>query len=244
MFANSLYKPIWRAMNQRLTKTRCLYLCNLWVAFLCGAQQPQAPPLPAPDLIEHNLVNVGMIYPPLLQDIRYATLCNFTGQVLYPFPTAFVHRDVAAALQDVQAELKEQGLCLKILDGYRPFSVQTKMWEIFRDERYVSDPNKSKGKHTRGTAVDVTLVDRMGNELRMPTGYDDFSDKAHRFSSKWSDEERRNSLKLEAVMRKHKFIPFPFEWWHFDYTGWENYPPLDIGFESLGRGVRTAVPAR
>ena len=64
------------------------------------------------------------------------------------------------------------------------------------------------------------------------------------FPRKWTDEERRNSLKLEAVMKKHKFIPFPFEWWHFDYTGWENYPPLDISFESLGRGVRTAVPAR
>ena len=45
-------------------------------------------------------------------------------------------------------------------------------------------------------------------------------------------------------MKKHNFIPFPFEWWHFDYAGWENYPPLDISFESLGRGVRTTVPVR
>ena len=50
-----------------------------------------------------------MIYPPLVQEIRYATLCNFTGEVLYPFPTAFVHRDVAAALQKVQEELKGRG---------------------------------------------------------------------------------------------------------------------------------------
>ena len=228
----------------RKTKTLCFSLCNLGIAFLCNAQQPPAPLSPSPALIEHNLVNVGMIYPPLLQEIRYATMCNFTGQVLYPFPTAFVHRDVAAALQKVQEELKTEGLCLKIFDGYRPFSVQTKMWMLVPDERYVSDPNKSKGKHTRGTAVDVTLVDRMGNELKMPTGYDDFSDKAHRFSSKWSTEERANSLKLEAAMKKHNFIPFPFEWWHYDYTGWENYPPLDISFESLGRGVRTTVPAQ
>jgi D-alanyl-D-alanine dipeptidase len=48
------------------------------------------------------------------------------------------------------------------------------MWELIRDERYVSDPTKSKGKHTRGTAVDVTLVDHRGNELTMPTSYDDF----------------------------------------------------------------------
>jgi zinc D-Ala-D-Ala dipeptidase len=76
------------------------------------------------------------------------------------------------------------------------------MWELIRDERYVSDPTKSKGKHTRGTAVDVTLVDHRGNELTMPTSYDDFSERAHRFSARWTTEERTNSLKLEAVMRK------------------------------------------
>ena len=179
---------------------------------------PEAPPRSSAPL-EHNLVNVTTIYPPLLHEIRYATACNFTGQVLYPFPAAFVHRDVAAALQRVQQDLRKEGLCLKIFDGYRPGSIQFKMWELVRDERYVSDPTESKGKHTRGTAVDVTLVDGMGNELVMPTSYDDFSDKAHRFSAKWTKEERTNSLKLEAVMKKHGFIPFAFEWWHYDYVG-------------------------
>ena len=217
---------------------------------------PDEPPLSSPTpvaqvtaspgraAVAHNLVNVGMIYPPLLQEIRYATTYNFTGEMLYPFATAFVHRDVAAALQRVQEELREEGLGLKIFDGYRPISVQAKMWELVPDERYVSDPKNSRGKHTRGTAVDVTLVDRMGNEQPMPSTYDDFSDRAHRFSKKWKKPERENSLKLEAVMKKHGFVPFPFEWWHFDYTGWENYPPLEIGFEELGRGVKTAVPAR
>jgi zinc D-Ala-D-Ala dipeptidase len=213
-------------------------------AILCHAQQLQPTALPAQAEIEHNLVNVGMIYPPLVQEIRYATLCNFTGEVLYTFPTAFVHRDVAAALQKVQEELKIDGLCLKIFDGYRPLSVQKKMWALVPDERYVSEPGRSKGKHTRGTAVDVTLVDRTGNELKMPTAYDDLSDKAHRYSTKWTVEERRNSLKLESMMKKHNFIPFAYEWWHFDYAGWENYPPLDISFEALGQGVRTAVPVR
>lgn len=217
-------------------------LFGCWIACLSHAQQSQVLPVPSPPvLIEHNLVNVGMIYPPLLQEIRYATTCNFTAQVLYPFPTAFVHRDVAAALQRVQEDLRKEGLCLKIFDGYRPISVQSKMWTHLPDERYVSDPGGSGGKHTRGTAVDVTLVDRLGNELRMPTAYDDFSEKAHRFSRKWTKEERANSLKLEAAMKKHRFIPFAFEWWHFDYAGWENYPTLDISFESLGRGVKTTT---
>jgi D-alanyl-D-alanine dipeptidase len=116
------------------------------------------------------------------------------------------------------------------------------MWEILPDERYVSDPMKSKGRHTRGVAVDVTLVDRHGSELRMPTPYDDFSERAHRFSNKWSEEERRNSLKLEAVMKRNGFAPFPFEWWHYDFRDGEKYPPLNISFDELARGVKTTVP--
>jgi len=192
--------------------------------------------------IEHNLVNVGVVYPPLLQEVRYATAYNFTRRVLYPFAAVFVHKDVVEALQKVQEELEAEGLGLKIYDGYRPISVQGKMWAIVSDPRYVSDPAKGKGKHTRGTAVDVTLVDLRGKELRMPTDYDDFTEKAHRFSTNWSPEERANSLKLEEIMKKHGFVPFPFEWWHYDYRGWENYPPLDIGFEELQRGVTTTLP--
>ncbi len=192
--------------------------------------------------IEHGLVKAETIYPPPLEEVRYATTYNFTGHVLYPFPAVFLHKDAAAALQKVQEELVLQGLGLKIFDGYRPLSVQGKMWQIVPDERYVSDPRKSKGKHTRGTAVDVALVDSMGNELRMPTTYDDFTEKAHRNSKDWTGEERANSLKLEAVMKKQGFVPFPYEWWHFDLEGWEKYPPLDISFAELASGVTTAKP--
>jgi D-alanyl-D-alanine dipeptidase len=164
-------KPV-RAKSRLLR----LCLCAVLTGSVCEAQQARQTASPPPAaVLEHNLVNVGTIHPPLLQEIRYATMCNFTGQVLYPFPAAFVHRDVAISLQKVQEELQAEGLCLKIFDGYRPFSVQKKMWALVPDERYVSDPSKSKGKHTRGTAVDVTLVDRIGNELMMPSTYDDFS---------------------------------------------------------------------
>lgn len=192
--------------------------------------------------IAHGLVRAETIYPPPLEEVRYATTYNFTGHVLYPFPAVFLHKDAAAALQKVQEELASEGLGLKIYDGYRPLSVQSRMWQIVPDERYVSDPKKSKGKHTRGTAVDVALVDHMGNDLRMPTTYDDFTEKAHRTSDKWTGEERSNSLKLEAVMKKHGFVPFPFEWWHYDLENWQNYPPLDISFEELALGVRTTKP--
>jgi zinc D-Ala-D-Ala dipeptidase len=191
--------------------------------------------------VEHKLADTRAIYPPLLQEIRYATTYNFTGYTLYPFPAAYVHADLIAPLQKVQEELAAEGLGLKIYDGYRPLSVQAKMWEVLPDERYVSDPAKSKGRHTRGVAVDVTLVDRYGNELKMPTPYDDFTERAHRFSNKWSAEERRNSLRLEAVMKKNGFAPFPFEWWHYDFRDWDRYPALNISFEDLAQGLKTTV---
>lgn len=212
----------------------------LWCSFAGSGFARDAAPSPAP--MAHHLVNLQEIHPPLLQEIRYATTHNFTGQVLYPFPAAFVHRDVARALQKIQADLQKEGLGLKIYDGYRPLSIQARMWKLVPDERYVSNPATSRGRHARGTAVDITLVDRLGNELPMPSNYDAFTEKAHREGKGWTAEQRANSEKLEAVMKKHGFIPYPFEWWHFDWKNWEKYPPLDISFEELARGKKTAVP--
>lgn len=217
-------------------------LCSILLAAGLGLSSAAADLAPLP---EHHLVNVRTIQPPLLQEIRYATPYNFTKRVLYPFPAAYLHRDVAAALQKVQQDLAAEGLGLKIYDGYRPLAVQGLMWEAVPDERYVSDPSKSRGRHTRGVAVDVTLVDNLGNELPMPTPYDDFTEKAHRSAAaSWTPEQRKNSEKLEAVMKKHGFLPFPYEWWHFDFWGWDKYPPLNISFEDLDRGIRVAEPVR
>ena len=62
----------------------------------------------------------------------------------------------------VQHELAAQGLGLKIFDAYRPLSVQKQMWDFIHDARYVSNPAINAGRHTRGTAIDLTLVDRDG----------------------------------------------------------------------------------
>jgi D-alanyl-D-alanine dipeptidase len=192
--------------------------------------------------IAHHLVAVGSIQPPPLEEIRYATRYNFTGEVLYPVAKAYVQSDTAAALTKVQADLAAEGLGLKIYDGYRPFAVQQKMWDLIHDERYVSNPAVNHGRHTRGTAVDVTLVDRHGNELAMPSSFDDFTDAAHRDSPTMTPEQRANMLRLQTVMARHGFDPFPFEWWHFDLHGWEKYPVLDISFEALGRGEPKTEP--
>jgi len=190
---------------------------------------------PAKPMPDRPLVPIETVRPPLVQEIRYATRHNFTGEVLYPLPRVFLHRDTARALQRVQRELAKRGLGLKVWDAYRPLSVQQKMWNLIRDERYVSNPAKNKGRHTRGTAVDVTLVDKLGRELPMPSDFDDFSGRAHRDFRGGTAEQRRNRQLLQSVMERYGFVPFPTEWWHFDLKNWENYPPLDLSIERLAQ---------
>lgn len=188
---------------------------------------------------ERALSAAGLVEPSRLDksivlDIRYATDNNFTGQKVYPAARCYLRAGIAERLLRVQAALRSQGLGLKVFDCYRPFSVQERFWSIMPDERYVLEPVRKNGvivkssRHNKGAAVDVTLVDARGVELPMPTGYDDFSTKAHRDDVSASPEARKNSLLLEKAMAAQGFEPLPTEWWHFDGPGWQQYPPLDL----------------
>ncbi len=111
-------------------------------------------------------------------DIRYASNNNFTGEVIYNQPKAFVRLPVAKALQEVQSELNSMGLGLKIFDAYRPYAATLRFYEVYPDTMFVAAPWHGS-RHNRGCAVDVSLVDlESGNELQMPSAFDDFSEKA------------------------------------------------------------------
>jgi len=175
-----------------------------------------------------DLVDVQKVVPGIVLDIRYATTNNFTGQKLYPFAGCYLRRAAAEKLAAAQSELKPLGYGLKIYDGYRPLSVQRKMWEVFPQPGYVADPKKGS-RHNRGAAVDVTLIRLSdGTELPMPTPYDDFTERAHRNYSDLPAEVIQNRQLLECVLTKYGFVGLPTEWWHFDDRDWRNYPLLDI----------------
>jgi len=108
------------------------------------------------------------------------------------------------------------------------------MWELVPDSRYVADPRKGS-RHNRGAAVDVTLVDSSGNELLMPTAFDDFTERASRSSPDAPPEALRHRALLEQAMSSEGFLPLPSEWWHFDDPEWQKYPLLDVPFEELLR---------
>lgn len=115
-----------------------------------------------------TLINVKELAPNIRVEMRYATSDNFTKSVLYDAAVCLLNEPAARRLARVQARLEKEGLGLKVWDCYRPLDVQQKLWDIVPDDRYVANP-KTGSRHNRGASVDLTLVDKNGNELEMPT---------------------------------------------------------------------------
>jgi D-alanyl-D-alanine dipeptidase len=170
-----------------------------------------------------TIVNIQSVNSHVVLDIRYATTNNFTGKKVYDSANCLLRASTARKLSDAQRELEQSGLGLKVYDCYRPLAVQRKFWSLVPDERYVANPAKGS-RHNRGAAVDLTLVDRNGQELPMPTPFDDFTDKAHRDYTQLPPEALKNRSLLEQVMTRHGFVGLPTEWWHFDDADWPSYP--------------------
>lgn len=179
---------------------------------------------------ETDLVRVADYIPDALQELKYATSDNFTGAVIYNFQDIYLRYGTVQKLSAVRKELAGMGLNIKIWDGFRPVSAQFKLWEICPDDTYVANPNVGYSNHSRGFAVDLTLVDADGQELEMPTAFDDFSGKADRNYGDVSPAAAENSRLLEQVMTKHGFKGYSGEWWHYnDSTRYEVEHVFDPG---------------
>jgi len=180
-----------------------------------------------------KLVDLEMVIPGITLDIRYATSNNFTHQKVYNEAKAYLRLPAAKALASIEAELKKQGLGLKVYDAYRPYAATMLFWEIIKDTLFVAAPWKGS-RHNRGCAVDVSLIDlRTGKELEMPTGFDDFTEKAGATYMKLPASAIENRNILIREMQKHGFTVYPSEWWHYDFNGWDGYPLMDLSFEEL-----------
>lgn len=179
-----------------------------------------------------TLVDIQKLIPNIRVDLLYATPNNFTKETIYDFTCCLLVEEAALKLKRAQEEIESIGLGFKVWDGYRPLSAQEKFWSILPDERYISNPKKG-GRHTRGTAVDLTLVTlKEGQELPMPTPFDEFTERAHRSWQGGTKEELANREFLQEVMERHGFIGLPTEWWHFDLIGWEKMAPLADHFSN------------
>ena len=176
--------------------------------------------------MSHPLVAITPETHQVLIHLAYATPDNVAGQVIYDRAHCLLHRDAEACLRRAVRAASAQGLALKIFDAFRPHEAQVKLWETAPDQAYVADPVIGSN-HTRGTAIDLTLVDASGEELDMGTGFDDMTSASHHFSDAVSPAAQANRLLLMKLMEDAGFVHLPHEWWHYALPGNERYPLID-----------------
>lgn len=149
-------------------------------------------------------------------DMKYATPDNFLKQAVYECGDCYLRKSTAEALVKANAEFLKLGYRIKLFDCYRPLAVQKKMWKILPGTHYVANPAKGS-KHNRGAAVDLTLVDKDGNELDMGTPFDFFGKEAHHTCTTLPKKVLENRKLLKDILNKYNFKSIYSEWWHYEY---------------------------
>jgi zinc D-Ala-D-Ala dipeptidase len=213
----------------------CLLLASVGMPGRALAAEPvHVSPANTPE--EVGLVDIAALVPDIRLDIRYAGSQNFVGEKVqgYLAPKCYLLRPVAEALQNVEQDLRRQGLALKIFDCYRPVRAVKHFvaWAADLDDQRTKPtyyPNLGKGElldgyiaeasgHSRGATVDLTVMRCVGNdctELDMGTAFDFFDVRANTDHSGVTPMQRANRRLLVDAMARHGFGNYPMEWWHY-----------------------------
>jgi len=221
----------------------CLFVVALMgLIFLSPAKDQQAS-------LRQGFVDLQEYIPTLMVDLRYAGEDNFVGKRVdgYEVQRGVASLQTAQAMKKVQADLVAYGLGLKVFDAYRPQRAVDHFvrWagnlaETSTKARYYPNVAKKdlipddyiapKSGHSRGSAVDVTLID-LGSkvELDMGSGFDHFGPRSHSENPELNKEQRANRLLLRTLMERHGFAHYPKEWWHYSLTN-EPFPDTYFDF--------------
>lgn len=189
------------------------------------------------------------VIPDALLEIRYYSTLNFVGERIdaYKAPVAYLTKETAYALKNASDDLKKQGYIIEIFDAYRPQSAvdHFKRWakdldatemkpyfypNVDKSELFSRGYIAEKSGHSRGAAVDLTIVDMMsGQELDMGSAFDFFGEVSHsEYTEGLSEAQINNRRILRKAMTENGFKPMAEEWWHFSL---ENEPYPDTYFD-------------
>ena len=159
-------------------------------------------------------------------ELIYASENNFTGQVIYDHALCFLHPQAEACLRQAITGARALGFRLKILDAFRPQEAQEALWEVAPNPDYIADPAVGSN-HTRGVALDVTLIGADGLVLDMGTPVDTMSAASHHFHELHAAPVQLNRMKLLTVMLEAGFVHHPREWWHYQLPEAGRFPLIN-----------------
>ncbi len=222
--------------NVLLTKRRnSHYFIYALLCLLLFSNCAPKPPFEKGNFKPSDLTELVKLDPTIHLDIRYATNNNLVGRPVYSEARAFLQRPAAEALINVNEALKPFGYGLLIFDGYRPWSVTKIFWDStpLENKKFVANP-KEGSRHNRGCAIDLSLYDLVsGKEVQMTGDYDEMSERSYINYSGGTEEQRHLRDLLKSKMQDHGFVVYEYEWWHFDYQGWETYRIQNIPFSEI-----------
>lgn len=169
----------------------------------------------AQEVADTTFVNIKSYSKDFIFDMKYATEDNFLKTKVYECDECYLRLKTVEALIKANERFLKKGYKIKLFDCYRPLDVQKKMWEIVPNATYVANPKRGS-IHNRGGAVDITLVDKEGNELEMGTKFDHFGPESSHLYADLSSEVMKNRKLLKKIMIKNGFEPLDSEWWHYN----------------------------
>ncbi|MBQ5316306.1 MAG: M15 family metallopeptidase [Oscillospiraceae bacterium] len=205
-----------------------------------------------------GFVVVSDLVPQVIQEIRYHSTYNFIGDRIdgYEEPVAILTKEAARALRSACNELNVKGYRAKIFDAYRPACAVRHfvMWgiedqdirmkpyfypDLEKQELFAKGYIAKQSSHSRGSTVDLTLVDmKTGKEVDMGSPFDLFSEKSHPDCMDITDEQYENRMLLQSTMIRNGFVPIDCEWWHFTLAD-EPYPDIYFDFPVSISALRT-----
>jgi zinc D-Ala-D-Ala dipeptidase len=161
----------------------------------------------------------------LVIDLAYATPRNLTGKPIYRRAACYLHPEAAAKLGRAIALALPLGLRLKIFDAFRPSEAQWVLWNACPDPNFLADPRRGS-PHSRGAAIDLTLIDVDGRELDMGTAFDAFTPLSHHANTDVSVTAQRHRFLLLGLMSAAGWDFYGNEWWHYQLFNSRQYPLL------------------
>ncbi|MDA3870844.1 MAG: M15 family metallopeptidase [Candidatus Marinimicrobia bacterium] len=199
--------------------------------------------------LPEGFVYINEFIPNAVIDLRYSTDHNFIGKPIdgYKSQKCIISKKAAIALKEVEKELAEYGFGIKIFDSYRPqravdhFVRWAKVLDdtLTKSEFYPTVDKKdlfkkgfitSKSSHTRGSTVDLTIINlKDEKKLDMGSNFDYFGKLSWVISTDITTEQQAHRALLQIIMKKHGFKNYSKEWWHFTLKN-EPFPKTYFDF--------------
>ena len=163
----------------------------------------------------------------------YFSANNFTSKPLYKSDKCLIHKDAINPLKKAIKLAGSLGYKLKIFDAFRPSDAQWALWKYNPDPDFLADP-RIGSPHSRGVAVDLTLINIKDEELDMGTDFDEFTEKSHHGYTQISVSAQINRYILLGIMTASGWDCYHNEWWHYQLFNSKEYPLLDSQTSNIG----------